>query len=422
MSAVPGECGECGDARLVQLAQAGSAEAFAELYRRHYPAVVAACTRRRTGDAEEVAQAAFLRAFERIDRCQGDARFGAWVQVIARHVSVDVARTRSRDLARPAVAVMPGSSADWPEEHALRQERVETLRSVMGRLPRRQREVLYARDVEGRRPPEIAAALGLSLGAVDSLLLRARKAAAAGYRTMAAESGMAQTASTAAVAVAGGGVASGPGRLVRAVTDGFDAVMGAVSRLGGRVAALPAGGLDLVAGAAVVVALAVPAAGGVSPAMAGTGAGPGRPALTAPAWPGPARPPADALAPVPEAGLTPPAPPATPPAPAPPEAAVPGAPVSPPPARPNPVGHVFSVLDVEARFTGLSLPWTPEAPATGLAPVDQNRPAPDGERRPGRRVWNASREGAEATWSRAEATWSEGRRQGSDTWQDVRGG
>jgi RNA polymerase sigma-70 factor (ECF subfamily) len=413
--------GELADARLVQLAQAGNAEAFAELYRRHYPAVVATCIRRRTADAEEVAQAAFLRAFERIDRCQGDARFGAWVQVIARHVSVDVARSRSRDLARPAVAVLPTASADWPEEHALRQERVETLRSVMGRLPRRQREVLYARDVEGRRPPEIAAAFGLSLGAVDSLLLRARKAAAAGYRTMAAESGMAQTASTAAVAVAGGGVASGPSRLVRAVTNGFDAVLGAVSRLSGRLTALPASRLDLVAGAALVVALAGPAAGGASPASAAAGTSAGRPALTTPARSGPAGGPADALAPVPDAGLTAPAP-ATPPAPAPPEAAVPGAPVTPPPARPNPVGHVFSLLDLEARFTGISLPFAPEAPATGLAPVDQNRPAPDGDGRPGQRVWNASRERAEATWSGAEAIWSEGRRQGHDTWEEQRGG
>ncbi|MGH9040224.1 MAG: RNA polymerase sigma factor, partial [Acidimicrobiia bacterium] len=236
--------GELGDAGLVQLAQAGSSDAFAELYRRHYPVVVATCIRRGTADPDEVAQVAFLRAFERIDRCQGEARFGAWVQVIARHVSVDVARSRSRDLARPAVAGLPGSVADWPEEHALRRERVEAVRSVVGRLPRRQREVLYARDVEGRRPPEIAAALGLSLGAVDSLLLRARRAAAAGYRTMAAESGMAQTASTAAVAVAGGGVVSGPGRFVRAVARGLDAVLGSVSKLAGHASALP-GALEL---------------------------------------------------------------------------------------------------------------------------------------------------------------------------------
>ncbi len=62
-----GALGEFSDAGLVQLAQAGSADAFAELYRRHYPAVVATCVRRRTGDAEEVAQVAFLRRL-RADR------------------------------------------------------------------------------------------------------------------------------------------------------------------------------------------------------------------------------------------------------------------------------------------------------------------------------------------------------------------
>jgi hypothetical protein len=92
---------------------------------------------------------------------------------------------------------------------------------------------------------------------------------------------------------------------------------------------------------------------------------------------------------------------------------VPDAPVSSPPARPNPLGEVLSLVDVEARVTGISLPWTPEAPMTGVAAVDRERSAPDGDR-PGRRVWNASRD-------RAEATWSDGRRRGHETWEHFRG-
>ncbi|MGH8971754.1 MAG: hypothetical protein ACRD0C_00930, partial [Acidimicrobiia bacterium] len=72
---------------------------------------------------------------------------------------------------------------------------------------------------------------------------------------------------------------------------------------------------------------------------------------------------------------------------------------------PNPLGEVLSLVDVEARVTRISLP---EAPGTGLAPVDRERD------RPGRRVWNASRD-------RAEATWSDGRRRGHETWSDLRG-
>jgi hypothetical protein len=176
-------------------------------------------------------------------------------------------------------------------------------------------------------------------------------------------------------------------------------------------AMLPAGGLDLVAGAAVVVALAGPAAGSAPTPLA---SGAGRPGITTPAWPGTSDRPSGPLAPVPEAGLTAPTPPAPPPAPAPPEAAVPGAPVSPPPARPNPIGHALSLLDVEARFTGITLPSGPDTPRTGLAPLDENRPGAEGDRRIGKRVWDTSRE-------RAEATWTEGRRRGQETWHEIPG-
>jgi hypothetical protein len=68
--------------------------------------------------------------------------------------------------------------------------------------------VLVARDIEGHRPGEIAASLGLSLGAVDSLLLRARRRMAVAWQTGRAEGGAASlhvtSVSGAATAVAAG--------------------------------------------------------------------------------------------------------------------------------------------------------------------------------------------------------------------------
>jgi hypothetical protein len=88
--------------------------------------------------------------------------------------------------------------------------------------------------------------------------------------------------------------------------------------------------------------------------------------------------------------------------------------VSPPPARPNPLGELLSLVDVEATFTGISLPWTPEAPRTGVAALDQDRSemVPD---RPGRRAWDTG-------WERGKALWSEGRRQSHETWNGARRG
>lgn len=174
------------DSALVVAVQAGDLGAYEELFRRHQRSVRRVCARR-LGDeveADEATQAAFVRALERIDRCLGDRRFGAWVQVIAGRLCVDMIRARIRTTPdddplrdeRPALNVVAYLDAVAVIEEAIvRRERSEKVHQAIALLPARQREVVVARHLEGRRPPEIAASLGLSVGAVDSLLLRARR-------------------------------------------------------------------------------------------------------------------------------------------------------------------------------------------------------------------------------------------------------
>ncbi len=199
------------DAMLVFAAQDGDSDAFSELFRRHYPTVRRACARklRDLREADEVAQAAFVRAYERLDRCTGDRRFGAWVQVIANNLCVDHMRATARTSPTDDVVVDRFEPIGNPPEDALlRAEQAVLIQRALAALPDRQRDVVVARDVDGRRPPEIAAALGLSLGAVDSLLLRARRRLAASVQAMSAESGAASVATTAAVTAVSSGAAN----------------------------------------------------------------------------------------------------------------------------------------------------------------------------------------------------------------------
>ena len=166
------------DASLVHAVQAGDHNAYTELYRRHVDDVRRLCTRR-LGDsagAEEAAQAAFVRAFERIDQCAGEARFGPWVQVIAHRLCIDLRRAEARTepKSHPLGDERPVGRGG-PEEELLRQELVDRLNCALAALPARQREVMIARHLEGKGPAEIASSLGLTLRAVDSLLLRARR-------------------------------------------------------------------------------------------------------------------------------------------------------------------------------------------------------------------------------------------------------
>ena len=178
------------DGALVRAVQAGDGDAFAELFRRYYPSVRKACARRLYDpvEADEVAQATFVRAFERIHQCRGDRHFGPWVQVIARSLCMDAFRAQARVEPREQPLTGRGEQrANEPEESLLTRERAAQVHEALDALPDRQRRAVIARDWEGLRPGEIADRLGLTVGAVDSLLLRARRRLALSYRQLAGE-------------------------------------------------------------------------------------------------------------------------------------------------------------------------------------------------------------------------------------------
>jgi RNA polymerase sigma-70 factor, ECF subfamily len=273
---------ELDDASLVEAAQDGDDHAFTELFRRHYPAVRRVCARRLGSlhDADEVAQAAFVKAYERIDQCVGDRRFGAWVQVIAYRVAADTRRIQARAVptGEPVERELPATAGNPCEDALLRDEEADAVRTVLASLPPRQREVIVARDLEGRRPGEIASALGLSLGAVDSLLLRARRRMAVNWQALHSEAGVAST-SVASASLAASTVAAGPGRLSRLVSGISDGVRTASVRLASTVGLLPGSSpvaQRLGSAAATGVAVAVPVLG-----LAALPAPPPRPAPAA---------------------------------------------------------------------------------------------------------------------------------------------
>jgi RNA polymerase sigma-70 factor (ECF subfamily) len=275
------------DPTLVRAVQAGDTEAYGELFRRHYPSVRRVCARR-TGDlveADEIAQAAFVRALERIHRCRGDRRFGAWVQVIALRLCVDAVRDRSRVVPeeRAYDDRRPARAAD-PEESLLAGERTEEVHRALAMLPPRQRQVVVARHLEGRRPGEIAASLGLSLGAVDSLLLRARRRMVLSYLSVSREGGVVSSPGTLAGGTATGAAVAGTPRLAQLGGVVEQAVTRAGTGVADAMARSPGGGVLRHAAAAVAMAVATivpagaprpsgPPGAAAGPAVAGSAAG-----------------------------------------------------------------------------------------------------------------------------------------------------
>lgn len=142
-------------------------------YELHHRSLVAMC-RRRLGNvaaAEDAAQEAFLRALS----APGEVTaFVAWLYTVAANICTDELRRRARRSA--AVGDVGGDVPAAPDERALD---IMQLRDVLGRLPRKEREVLAARALDDLPYSVIAERMRISESAVGVALHRARRHAAA---------------------------------------------------------------------------------------------------------------------------------------------------------------------------------------------------------------------------------------------------
>jgi len=150
----------------------GDAAAFGELVRRHQAPVFKVARRftRSSEDAADLAQRAFLKAFEaarralpRLERTSGSFNFRAWLMRIAINLSKNHARDTRRW--RPsALAEVTGLSDATPDAQAAlerAQARALTQQAVLS-LPPRQREVFSLR-VDAELPfADIAEARGIT--------------------------------------------------------------------------------------------------------------------------------------------------------------------------------------------------------------------------------------------------------------------
>src|SRR5689334_17009975 len=178
--------GNMDELALVEAAKKGDIGAFEELVRRYDRNVfrIAQHITQNREDAEDVVQDAFLKAYGNLAQFQGQSKFYTWLVRIA--VNEALMKLRRR---RPERTVsldqdvetdedtIPREVADWspnPEQQYNQAELRELLQKTIQGLPAGFRTVFVLRDVEGLSTEETAEALGLSIPAVKSRLLRAR--------------------------------------------------------------------------------------------------------------------------------------------------------------------------------------------------------------------------------------------------------
>jgi RNA polymerase sigma-70 factor (ECF subfamily) len=157
--------------RLVREVQRGSAAALEELFRREWPRAYRAAylVVHDAAAAEDIAQEAFLAAVRSIDRFDRRRPFGPWMHRIVVNRAIDA--TRARTLRREVDAAAAGVAEARPDSPSspFPDDVVIALRD----LSPEHRAVVVLRFVFDYTPGEIARALDMPRGTVNSRLRRA---------------------------------------------------------------------------------------------------------------------------------------------------------------------------------------------------------------------------------------------------------
>ena len=182
------------DSALVEQSRAGDIRAFEELIRRYDGKLfrISLNVTHNDEDSEEAVQSAFFKAYQNLNRFQGDAKFSTWLTRIALNESLTRLRKRNT-LQEQSIDAdfrseddggtftlrdrLPADLSDWAQNPESRYSQVE-LRTILTKALRKLRPslrvVFVLRDMDELSIAETSEILKLSVTAVKARLFRAR--------------------------------------------------------------------------------------------------------------------------------------------------------------------------------------------------------------------------------------------------------
>jgi RNA polymerase sigma-70 factor (ECF subfamily) len=159
------------DAALIAAAVGGAEAAFRELFRRHTPHLLQFVSRvlgASAGDAEDVVQDTWLRAYPALVTFRNESSFSTWLCSVGLRAALDSLRRNRKHVAEHLF------DDDSPHDPPRNEDRMD-IESAIARLAPGYRMVLVLHDVEGFTHEEIGMQLGIAPGTSKAQLFKARR-------------------------------------------------------------------------------------------------------------------------------------------------------------------------------------------------------------------------------------------------------
>ena len=161
---------------LIERARSGDTGAYDALVSHYLPRVVSIAWGivRNAHDAEDLAQEAFVSAYQNIGRFRSGEPFGPWIYRIVTNRALDVVKHRTKFRSVELGGDDPADRRDGADIGAASNEIAQRIDEAIEELPEMQRVVARLHLVEELDHDEIAAITGLARGTVRSHLSLAR--------------------------------------------------------------------------------------------------------------------------------------------------------------------------------------------------------------------------------------------------------
>ena len=163
------------DRELIQRAMRGDNDAFGGLITRYQTNVFNVCYRilHERGEAEDLAQETFMRAYDRLHTFDPEREFGPWIRRVAANLCLN--HLDAQKVTAPLDEERDADESARPEKQVEVKERSVQIRDALLSLPLHYRVVVELRHYQDLSYDEIANELNISLSDVKSHLFRARK-------------------------------------------------------------------------------------------------------------------------------------------------------------------------------------------------------------------------------------------------------
>ena len=163
------------DIELITAALGGDVESFERLIRTYSRTLfaVAFAVLQDAGEAEDVVQETFVRAWKKRARMRDPAKFPAWLTTVARNRACDVLRRRRTVPLEADGPEIADTQTPGPDEQMEGETMQMNVRTALADLPEQHRTALTLRYLEGMDYTGIEQTMGLSNGALRGILGRA---------------------------------------------------------------------------------------------------------------------------------------------------------------------------------------------------------------------------------------------------------